>query len=66
MVKFIELTEDDSQPIIFNVANIIWVRPFNDDNGSLIYVNTPGQNGNPVSVYVKEGYSQVKKLIHEL
>lgn len=63
MTKFIELTEYDDQPIMVNVANIIWVRPYKDDEGSMIYVSALGKNDYPVSINVKETYSQVTKLI---
>lgn len=63
MAKFIELTEDDNQPLMVNVDNIIWVRPYKEDEGSTIYVAGQGQNEYPVSLYVKENYSQVTKLI---
>lgn len=63
MTKFIELTEYDDQPIMVNVVNIIWVRPYKDDEGSTIYVTAQGRNGYPMSINVKETYSQVVKLI---
>lgn len=63
MTKFIELTEYDDQPIMVNVANIIWVRPYKSEEGSMIYVTTQGRNDYPVSINVKETYSQVTKLI---
>lgn len=63
MTKFIELTEYDDQPIMVNVANIIWVRPYKDEKDSILYVTALGKNDYPVSVNVKETYSQVTKLI---
>lgn len=63
MTKFIELTEYDDQPIFVNVANIIWIRPYKGEEGSTIYVTSHGQNDYPVSLSVKESYSQVTKLI---
>lgn len=65
MVKFIELTEDDNQPLFVNVDNVIWVRPYKEAEGSLIYVAALGKNDYPVSLFVKESYSQVTKLIQK-
>ena len=63
MTKFIELTEYDDQPIMVNVANIIWVRPYKGEAGSTIYVTSQGRNNYPLSLNVKESYSQITKLI---
>lgn len=63
MVKFIELTEYDDQPIMVNVANIIWVRPYKAEEGTMVYVTVQGKNDYPVSLCVKESYTQVTKLI---
>ena len=63
MTKFIELTEYDDQPIMVNVDNIIWVRPYKSEEGSIIYVTAQGRNDYPVSINVKESYPQVTKLI---
>ena len=63
MTKFIELTEYDDQPIMVNVANIIWVRPYKGEDGSTIYVTSQGRNNYPLSLNVKESYSQITKLI---
>ena len=65
MTKFIELTEYDDQPIMVNVAHIIWVRPYKGEDGSTIYVTSQGRNDNPLSLNVKESYSQVTKLIQD-
>lgn len=66
MTKFIELTEYDDQPIMVNVANIIWVRPYKAEEGTMVYVTAQGKNDYPVSFCVKESYSQVAKLINNL
>ena len=63
MVKFIELTEYDNQPILVNVTNIIWIRPYKAEEGTMIYVTMRGNNDYPVSICVKENYYQVIKLI---
>ncbi len=48
-----------------NVTSIIfWVRPYEPDEGTMIYVTAQGNNDYPVSLCVKESYSQVKKLIN--
>lgn len=64
MVKFIELTDYDDQPLMVNVANIIWVRPSEPDEGTVIYVTAQGKNDYPVGLCVKESYAQVTKLIN--
>ena len=64
MVKFIELTDYNDQPLMVNVANIIWFRPYKELEGTMIYVTALGKNDYPVSLCVKETYSQVTKLIN--
>lgn len=63
MTKFIELTDYDDQPLMVNVANIIWVRPNKAEEGTMVYVTAQGKNDYPVNLRVKESYSQVTKLI---
>jgi hypothetical protein len=65
MVKFIELTDCDDQSLMVNVANIIWVRPCEAEEGTMIYVTSQGKNDYPVSLCVKECYAQVAKLIQD-
>ena len=65
MVKFIELTDYDDQPLMVNVANIIWVTPYEAEEGTMIYVTAQGKNDYPVKLCVKESYSQVTKLIRD-
>lgn len=64
MTKFIELTDYDDQPLMVNVANIIWVIPYEPDEGTMIYVTAQGKNDYPLSLCVKESYAQVTKLIN--
>lgn len=64
MVKFIELTDYNDQPLLVNVDNIIWVKPYKAEEGTMIYVAVQGKNEYPVSLCVKESYSYVTKLIH--
>lgn len=64
MVKFIELTDYNDEPLMVNVANIIWVAPYEAEEGTMIYVTAQGKNDYPVSLCVKESYSQVTKLIN--
>ena len=33
MMKFVELTDYDDQPLLVNVANILWTRPYERDEG---------------------------------
>ena len=47
-----------------NVANIIWARPYEPDEGTMIYITAQGKNDYPVNLCVKESYSQVNKLIN--
>ena len=64
MVNFIELTDYNDEPLMVNVANIIWVAPYEVEEGTMIYVTAQGKNDYPVSLCVKESYSQVTKLIN--
>ena len=64
MAKFIELTDSKDQPLMVNVDSIIWIRPYSEDNGSMLYVTAQGQNNYPVSLYVKESYSQLTELMN--
>ena len=63
MVKFIELTDLENQPLMVNVSNIIWISPDTTGDGTIIYVLAPRKNDNLVSLCVKENYAQVTKLI---
>ncbi len=66
MARFIELTDSEDQPLMVNIDNILWVRPYSEDEeGSMIYVTVQGKNNYPVSLYVKESYKQVTELIHK-
>lgn len=65
MAKFIELTDFDDQPIFVNADNIIWVCPYTVEDGTMIYVTVQGKDNHPVSLYVKESYTQVTKLIQK-
>jgi len=64
MTKFIELTDFNDESLMVNVANIIWIRPYKGEDGSTIYVTSQGRNDYPLSLNVKESYSQVTKLIN--
>ena len=64
MVKFIEVTDYNDEPLMVNVANIIWVAPYEAEEGTMIYVTAQGKNDYPVSLCVKGSYSQVTKLIN--
>ncbi len=63
MAKFIEVTDYNDQCLYINVDNILWVKPYNAENGSIIYVPVPGRNDYPVSLTVKESYAQVIEAI---
>ena len=65
MIKFIELTDFDDQPLMVNVANIIWVKPYEAEEGTTVYVTAQGKYDYPVSLTVKESYSHVKKFIQD-
>lgn len=63
MAKFIEVTDFSDQSIFVNVDNILWVKPYNAENGSFIYMSVPGKNDYPTSLTVKESYAQVTEAI---
>ena len=65
MTKFIELTDYNDQLLMVNVANIIWVAPYESEEGTMIYVTAQGTNNYPVSLCVKESYERVTKLIQD-
>ena len=59
MAKFIELTNFSNQRIVVNVENILWVQPYEKENGSIIYVAVTGRNDYPVCINVIESYNEV-------
>jgi len=63
MAKFIELTDYEGQPIYVNVDNILWVKPYEEENGTHIYLPVRGRNDYPISLTVKENYAQVTEAI---
>lgn len=63
MAKFIEVTDYDDLSLYVNVDNILWVKPYEEEDGSLIYMPVPGKNNYPVSLVVKESYAQVTEAI---
>lgn len=63
MAKFIEVTDFNNQSLFINVDNILWVKPYEEENGTLIYVPVRGRNDYPIFLAVKESYAQVTKAI---
>ena len=39
MAKFIEVTDYDAQSLYINVDNILWVEPYEAENGSMIFMS---------------------------
>lgn len=63
MAQFIELTDYNDQSLYINTDNILWVKPYEEENGSIIYLPVRGRNDYPVSLTVKESYAQVTEAI---
>ena len=65
MVNYIDCSDYDfrnenlveSYSLMVNVANIIWVKPYKAEEGTIIYVTAQGTNNYPVSLCVKESYA---------
>ena len=63
MAKYIEVTDYNDQSLYVNVDNILWVKPYEAENGSMIYIPVRGRNDYPISLAVKESYAQVVEAI---
>ena len=63
MAKFIEVTDYNDQSLYVNVDNILWVEPYEAENGSIIYLPVRGRNDYSISLTVKENYAQVTEAI---
>ncbi len=63
MAKFIEVTDYNDQSLYVNVDNILWVEPYEAENGSMIFMLVRGRNDRPYYLTVKESYAQVTEAI---
>ena len=63
MAKFIEVTDYNDQNLYINVDNILWVKPYEEENGTIIYLPVRGRNDYPISPTVKESYAQITEAI---
>lgn len=63
MAKFIEVTDYNDQSLYVNVDNILWVEPYEAENGSMIFMPVRGRNDRPYLLTVKESYAQVTEAI---
>ncbi len=63
MAKFIEVTDFPDQSLFVNVDNILWIKPYDVENGCMIYMSVLGRNDYPISLTVKESYAQVAEAI---
>lgn len=63
MAKFIEVTDYNDQSLYINVDNILWVKPYEEENGAIIYLPVRGRNDYPISLIVKESYAQLTEAI---
>ena len=63
MAKFIEVTDYNDQSLYISVDNILWIKPYDEENGTIIYLPVRGRNDYPVSLTVKESYAQVTEAI---
>lgn len=65
MIKFIEVTDYEEHPLLVNTKNILWVKPYEAENGTVIYMASSGRNNDPMSLAVKESYEQIKQKCEE-
>ena len=63
MAKFIEVTDYNDLSLYVNVDNILWVKPYEEENGSIIYLPVRGRNDFPIHLIIKESYAQVTEAI---
>ena len=63
MAKFIELTDYNDDSLYVNIDNILWVKPYQEENGAIIYMPVRGRNDYPVPLTVKESYAKVVEAI---
>ena len=63
MAKFIEVTDFNDNSLYVNVDNILWVKPYKEENGAIIYMPVRGRNDYPVPLTVKESYAHVVETI---
>lgn len=63
MAKFIKVTNYYEQSLYVNVDNILWVKSYEEENGTLIFLPVRGKNDYPISLTVKESYDEVIKAI---
>ena len=63
MAKFIEVTDYNDRSQYVNVDNILWVEPYEAENGSMIFMPVRGRNDRPYFLIVKESYAQVIEAI---
>lgn len=63
MAKFIELTDYNDEKLFINVDNILWVKPYEEEDATLIYLPVRNRNDYPISIAVKESYAQVTEAI---
>ena len=63
MAKFIEVTDYNDESLYVNVDNILWVKPYQEENGAIIYMPVRGRNDYPVRLTVKESYAKVIEAI---
>lgn len=63
MAKFIEVTDYNDESLYVNVDNILWVKPYKEEDGAIIYMPVRGRNDYPVHLTVKESYAKVIEAI---
>ena len=64
MAKFIEVTNYDDEKLFVNIDNILWIKPYDEENGTIIYVPVRGKNDYPISLAVKESYEDIKTKLN--
>lgn len=63
MAKFIEVTDYNDESLYVNVDNILWVKPYKEEDSAINYMPVRGRNDYPVPLTVKESYAKVVEAI---
>lgn len=63
MAKFIKVTNFNDEELFINIDNILWLKSYEEENGTIIYLPVCGKNDYPVSLIVKESYAHLIEVI---
>ena len=71
MAKFIELTDYEDQPLLVNLDNIIWVRPYEAENGTgdgvkriyYYFIRHQGEQEDAYDAWTADNIDETKSLL---